>query len=203
MTKKLYLYEQFERFWHWSQALLIFLLAFTGFEIHGCYSLIGFDNAVLIHDGAAYTLIALIAFAIFWHITTGEWKQYVPTTEKFVAQIQYYMSGIFKGDPHPTHKSRARKFNPLQAVTYLAFKVLIIPLLLASGVVYMLIGGPLGDTWRAPIGIIHTFGAFVVIAFVIVHVYMTTTGDTVFSNIKAMIFGYEEVPEDYDEDSSH
>jgi thiosulfate reductase cytochrome b subunit len=29
------------------------------------------------------------------------------------------------------------------------------------------------------------------VAFVIVHVYMTTTGDSVSSNVKAMISGYE------------
>ena len=44
----------------------------------------------------------------------------------------------------------------------------------------------------------HTFGAFLLVAFVIVHVYMTTTGHTYTSNLKAMITGYENL-EDEDE----
>jgi len=44
-----------------------------------------------------------------------------------------------------------------------------------------------------PIALIHTLLAYLLIAFVIMHVYMTTTGHTLTSNIKAMITGWEEV----------
>ncbi len=43
--------------------------------------------------------------------------------------------------------------------------------------------------------IIHTAIAFLVLSFVIGHIYMTTTGHTVFANIKAMITGWEEEPD--------
>jgi Ni,Fe-hydrogenase I cytochrome b subunit len=39
--RKVYVYKAFGRFWHWTQAALIFFLAFTGFEIHGSYSFFG------------------------------------------------------------------------------------------------------------------------------------------------------------------
>ena len=39
------LYSRFERFWHWSQSLLIIVMLVTGFEIHGTYSLLGFEQA--------------------------------------------------------------------------------------------------------------------------------------------------------------
>jgi len=39
--------------------------------------------------------------------------------------------------------------------------------------------------------LMHTVGAFAFLAFFIIHVYLTTTGHTVFSNIKAMITGSE------------
>jgi len=45
----------------------------------------------------------------------------------------------------------------------------------------------------------HTLGAFLLMAFLVVHVYMTTTGRTPTSNIEAMITGYEELEEDEDE----
>ena len=47
------------------QAILIFFLAFTGFEIHGTYSFFGFRDAVRYHNVAAYMFIGLIVFAIF------------------------------------------------------------------------------------------------------------------------------------------
>ncbi|NTW64281.1 MAG: cytochrome B, partial [Chlorobiaceae bacterium] len=49
--------------------------------------------------------------------------------------------------------------------------------------------------WLEPIALIHTFLAYMLVGFVIMHVYMTTTGHTPTSNIKAMITGWEEVEE--------
>ena len=46
-----------------------------------------------------------------------------------------------------------------------------------------------------PIALLHTFGAFLLVAFVIAHVYLITTGSTVTSNLKAMITGFEELEE--------
>jgi len=96
MKKYVLLYKRFERFWHWMQAILIFFLAFSGFEIHGTYKFLGYAEAVRYHNIAAYMLLILIVFAIFWHITTGEWKQYLPTIKNIKAQLNYYIFGIFK-----------------------------------------------------------------------------------------------------------
>ena len=89
--KKIYLYKGFERFWHWTQAFLIFFLMMTGFEIHGSYHLIGYENAVRWHDDAGWALLVLMIFASFWHVTTGEWKQYIPTAKNLKAQMEYYL----------------------------------------------------------------------------------------------------------------
>ena len=63
--KKVYLYKKFERFWHWGQTILVLTLIFTGFEIHGTTSFIGFEQAVKVHDIAAWAFLILIVFAIF------------------------------------------------------------------------------------------------------------------------------------------
>jgi thiosulfate reductase cytochrome b subunit len=42
------------------------------------------------------------------------------------------------------------------------------------------------------IAIVHTAGAFLLLAFIIAHLYLITTGEKVTYNIKAMITGYEE-----------
>lgn len=195
-----YIYRGFERFWHWMQALLIFFLAFTGFEIHGSYEFLGFAEAVRYHNFAAYSLLILIIFAIFWHLTTGEWKQYVPTLRNIQAQLNYYIFGIFKNAPHPTKKTVLTKLNPLQKITYFGLKMMVIPIIVTSGLLYILYRYPSSQGITAiniqtleVIAIIHTIGAFMLIMFIIVHLYLITTGDTVTSNLKAMLTGYEEL----------
>lgn len=202
-----YIYKRFERFWHWSQAILIFFLALTGFEVHDSIHLFGYEKAVAYHRTAAWMLIGLIIFAIFWHITTGEWKQYIPSLSKLSAQVKYYTYGMFKGEPHPTHKSVRNKLNPLQAITYLGFKLVIAPLLVATGFLYMFYRTVDENNMivisKIPLEIVawlHTLGAYLVLMFAIIHVYMTTTGTTPLSNIKAMITGYEELEEEEKKD---
>ena len=186
--QKFYVYAGFERFWHWTQAVLIMMLALTGFEVHGSYEFLGYRQAVAFHNAAAIGLLILVAFAIFWHFTTGEWRQYLPTRKFLRAQVQYYLLGIFRAEPHPTRKTPLSKLNPLQKLTYLGLKVLVIPVMGISGLLYMFAQGRIGT-----IAVLHTAGAFVVVAFVIGHIYLTTTGHTPFSNLKAMMTGYEEL----------
>ena len=200
MKKSVYIYKAFERFWHWMQALLIFFLAATGFEIHGTLSFFGYQNAVEYHNIASYIFIILILFAVFWHLTTGEWKQYVPTSKNIKAEINYYLTGIFRNAPHPTKKTVLSKLNPLQKLVYFGLKILVIPVMVVSGILYMFYRYPQQNSIVGikveslePIAVIHTAGAFLLIAFIIVHLYLMTTGVTVTSNLKAMLTGYEEL----------
>lgn len=200
--KKIYIYKKFERFWHWSQSALIIFLAITGFEVHDSIHIFGYEAAVFFHRTASYLLLGLIAFAIFWHFTTGEWKQYIPTTKKIKDQIRFYTTGIFKNERHPDQKTHLKKLNPLQVWTYLGFKILIIPVMVVSGLLYMFHKHidandivVISDFSLKAIAVWHTFGAWLLVAFIIMHVYMTTTGHTPVSNIKAMITGYEDQEE--------
>jgi thiosulfate reductase cytochrome b subunit len=201
--QRVYIYKGFERFWHWSQASLVIFLALTGFEVHGAYNIFGFEKAVEFHRTASWLLIGLIILAIFWHITTGEWRQYIPTTRKLQEQIMYYISGIFKGEHHPTEKSELSKLNPLQRIVYLVFKLVLVPMTIISGILYLLYKTfdqnnliVIEDYPLASIAFWHTMGAILLMIFLVVHVYMTTTGKTPTSNIKAMITGFEEFDED-------
>ncbi|MFB3779603.1 MAG: cytochrome b/b6 domain-containing protein [Bryobacteraceae bacterium] len=208
-SRKSYVYKGFERFWHWTQAILILLLALTGFEVHGSIQLLGYRDAVRYHSAAAAGLLVLIVFAVFWHFTTGEWRQYVPTRRFLRAQAEYYVSGIFRGAPHPTRKTLLSKLNPLQRLVYLGLKLLVIPVMVVSGLLYMFYRYPLSREGLAlgagglqTIAVVHTAGAFMLVAFVVGHVYLTTTGRTLFSNLKAMMTGYEELDEPEETPSS-
>lgn len=201
IMKRIYIYKRFERFWHWSQAFLIIFLAVTGFEVHGSYEIFGFEKAVNFHRTAAYLLLGLTAFAIFWHFTTEGWRHYIPTTRKLTAQIRFYMSGMFKGEEHPFNRTELSKLNPAQRLVYLGLKLILIPMVVISGLLYMFYG-ELGATFWIVGGISlrsianwHTFGAYLMLSFLVVHVYMTTTGATPSANLRAMLTGYEEVEE--------
>ncbi len=197
-----YVYRAFERFWHWTQATLIILLGVTGFEIHGVLHFFGFRQAVAYHNTAAISFLILIVFAIFWHITTGEWRQYLPTKENLRAQVNYYIFGIFRGAPHPTKKHVLSKLNPLQKLVYAGLKALVIPVMAVSGLLYMFYRYPqryevisLNVGGLKAIALVHTLGAFALVCFFIAHLYLMTTGTSVTSNLKAMITGYEELPD--------
>ena len=204
MKQRIYIYKAFERFWHWMQAIIIIFLALTGFEIHGSISFFGYQNAVKYHNIAAYSFIVLIVFAIFWHFSTGEWKQYMPTVKNMRAQLNFYLIGIFRNAPHPTKKTVLSKLNPLQKLVYLALKILVIPTMVISGLLYMFYRYPQQGTIRGlnihsidVIALFHTAGAYLLIAFLIVHLYLITTGTTITSNLKAMITGFEELESEH------
>ena len=202
MKKKVLLYSRFERFWHWSQAILIIFLGITGFEIHSSYTLFKYENAVTWHNIAAWAFLVLIIFAVFWHFITGQWRQYIPTKKNLKAQIDYYLLGILKKVPHPTKKTVLSKLNPLQILVYLGLNLLVIPVVVLSGLLYMFFRypeNPFGFFSLTNISFFHTAGAFLLVTFLIIHVYLITTGHTVFSNLNAMLTGYEELDVDEDE----
>jgi thiosulfate reductase cytochrome b subunit len=88
-------------------------------------------------------------------------------------------------------------------MTYFGFKVILVPITIISGILYMLYKTidqndlvVIEDYPLASIAFWHVLGAILLLIFLVVHVYMTTTGTTPTSNIKAMMTGYEEVEEE-------
>ena len=197
MNERVYIFKGFERFWHWCQASLIIFLMLTGFEIHGTYTLFGFGRAVDLHTIAAWALVGLWVFAIFWNFTTGEWRQYAPTVEKIGALFDYYTRGIFRGEKHPVHPTPVRKFNSLQRLSYLAILALVMPLIWITGWLQLFYGEwerwGFGGLDLAQVAFGHTFAAFLILIFFIGHVYLATTGRTLTSHIRAMVTGWEEI----------
>jgi thiosulfate reductase cytochrome b subunit len=138
----------------------------------------------------------LWVFAIFWHFTTGEWKQYIPSTEKVAAMFRYYLTGIFTDAPHPFKQTRLKKHNPLQKLAYLFVLAVINPLIWITGWMYLFY-----NDWAAwgvdflnleYVAFFHVIAAFMMLIFFIAHIYLATAGHTPTAHIKAMITGWEE-----------
>ncbi len=196
----IYLYTRYERFWHWLQALLIIILLLSGFEIHQGFHLFGFHTAAKVHNFVGLTWLIAFAFFVFWLFTTGEWKQYIPTTKKMLLVVRYYSYGIFRGEAHPVPKRKEAKHNPLQRLTYLSLAAFLLPFQMITGFLYW--GYNSWGQWGIGalslnlLAVLHTLGAFAILIFLVVHIYMTTTGHSIFAHIKAMITGWEEVSSD-------
>jgi thiosulfate reductase cytochrome b subunit len=197
-----YMYSTYERIWHWLQALAIMILLLTGLEIHvSVPGILPFGLAVRLHNILGFVVVANAVFAAFFHLASGEIRQYLPRPQGFfgqaIAQGRFYLSGIFRGDPHPFEKSPRKKLNPLQQVTYLGILNVLLPLQMITGILiwgaqrWPTLDGALGGlTFLAPL---HALGAWLFAAFLLMHVYLTTTGPTPSANIKAMVVGWEAV----------
>ncbi len=191
------IYKGYERFWHWSQAFLILSLLFTGFGLHGLHNLLPFGMAVTLHTGAAIVLMTLWVFTIFWWFTTGEWKQFFPKNENLWNIIKYYAWGILQGASKPYHKRLHSKQNPLQAITYVALTFFIGSTLWASGIAYLFYNMWEHYGWAnqvfTVIVFLHTAAAWGMAIFVVIHVYMATTGEPWYHYIQSMITGRDDV----------
>ncbi len=203
--KRVVIYSAFERLWHWLQALTILLLLLTGLEIHapGSVRLLGFGRATTLHEALAVFTIANAFLSLFYHLATGAIRQFIPPPRDFfslaIAQVAYYTRGIFTGAPHPFVHEPGSKLNVLQQVTYLAVLNLVLPVQVATGILM----------WKAPewaalvdrlgglhaVATVHVGCAWLFAAFVVMHVYLTTTGRTPLAHLRAMVLGWEEVPE--------
>jgi thiosulfate reductase cytochrome b subunit len=128
-------------------------------------------------------------------------QEYIPRPYGFfddaIVQAKYYISGIFRGEGHPFEKTPTNRMNPIQKVTYFGILVVLLPLQMITGALMWGIQGfPAvaswfgGLPWLAPF---HSLIAWTFATFIIVHVYMTTTGSTPLEAMRAMVTGYENI----------
>jgi Ni/Fe-hydrogenase b-type cytochrome subunit len=200
------MYQRYERLWHWLQASAIMILLLTGLIIHKphIFGIFSFAYVVQVHNVLGFILLTNAALALFYNLASGEIRQYLPEPRGFigrsVAQAMYYSRGIFAGEPHPLEKTRERKLNPLQQITYLAILNVLLPAQVITGVlIWGLQEWPRLATSLGGLPVlapIHTLVAWAFSAFIVMHVYLTTAaGETPGAGIKSMVSGWEEMEE--------
>lgn len=138
--KRVHIYDWYERFWHWLQTFTIVGLLFTGLIIHrpDTFGMFAFSTVVYVHNVLAALVVINAALSLFYHLTNGEVKQFIPRPSGFyddaILQAKYYLGGIFRNEPHPFDKTKDRKLNPLQQVTYLGLLNVLLPGQIITGI---------------------------------------------------------------------
>jgi len=193
--------------WHWVNALLVILLIIiTGIQlrISGVPSLGHRHPALWVHKYAGWAMVASCVFWLVYSLATRNLsRQYAvrPGDLKGMSrQARFYLISIFKGEENPFLPSPEEKFNPLQKLAYSAIMGIFAPILMVTGLLcgdilffrkYILLWDIVGV-----LNAIHVLGAYVFVLYLVVHLYMATLGRTTFGHIKAMIWGYEEEPDE-------
>ena len=201
-VRRVPMYSLYERIWHWSQTLFVIVLLFTGAVIRfpDALSPLVFETAVTAHNIFAVLLILNAFLGLFFFVTTGLIQQYMIDRHGFVGgvfkQALYYLFGIFKGATHPFRRRASKRLNPLQRLSYLMLLNVLIPLQIISGLLLYFAHelSPIVDgIGGLPVlAEIHSLVAWLFMTFIFVHVYLTTTGDTVLEHLRTMVAGYEE-----------
>ncbi len=202
-TRKVYMYTFYERLWHWTQAIAIILLILTGIVIHrpDMFGNIDLGAMVPVHNVLGFLLLFNAFFALFYFLVGERIQQFLPEPKGFfyqaIQQAMYYARGIFRGEPHPFEKDERHKMNPLQQATYLVILNILLPLQILTGILiwgaqrWPRLSDAIGGLqYIAPF---HTLIAWAFAAFVIMHMYLATTGHTPTAAIEGMITGWEEV----------
>ena len=209
-TQRVHMYDAYRRFWHWLQATSIVILLLTGLIIHrpDIFGIFSFEGVVTLHNILAVILVVNAALSLFYHLATERMREYIPRPYGFfddsIRQAKYYISGIFKGEPHPFEKRPDDRMNPIQKLTYFGILNVLLPLQIATGA--LMWGVQKWPEFANAFGGLpilapfHALLAWLFASFIVGHVYLTTTGATPLEGIRGMVTGYEEV-EAHDEKS--
>ncbi len=199
-VEKHYVYDRWVRSWHWINALLFLVLGITGFRIHfggRQEPILSFETAFHVHNLVGFVMALWFAwFIISGMITRNDRSFFKPPANWFrgiLLQARYYLLGVFRGDPHPFHTTRERRFNPMQQVVYLVVMYGIFPVLVVTGLLLIypellpetIVDRPGG--WV--VATAHYLSAAALALFLVVHLYLITLGDKPGDGLKSMIDG--------------
>jgi thiosulfate reductase cytochrome b subunit len=183
-------YPRWLRWWHWGNLALFLALLATGLQMHYSPPGVaerGFRTAVLVHNTAGVLLTAGYAVFILGNLFRGNGRYYrlAPGDLSWglLRQARHYLLGIFAGEPQPFPHTGARKFNPLQKLSYLAVMYALYPVLVVTGWALLfperlpgrLLGVPGIGVWA----VAHVGVGFFLSLFMLLHAYLGTTGATV------------------------
>lgn len=197
-VKKASLYPLAIRIWHWVNALFFIVLIITGIQLRAPnFSIFSqYGTATSLHRYTGVLFVLSFLFWLFYSIFTGAIKHYLSHGEdirKIPQQVAFYTFFVFRGRPNPFTASEKEKFNVLQKITYSTVMFILVPIIIVTGILFNnilsfsqvinAIGG------LRILDIIHVIVGYLLVLFLIIHMYMATLGKTVTSYMKSMITG--------------
>jgi len=201
-AKKIYIHPAPVRVWHWLNAFFCIVLIVTGLELRfdEIFTFLLLEDAVKLHNYAGFGLIANYGLWVAFYFGTGKIRIYFPDPRTFfpkaIAQIRFYTSGIFRGEPNPHQMTPDNKFNVLQQKAYIGIMFVFLPAQMITGLFLWRIKN--FEQYITLLGGIKIVDSFHVLlyyffaAFIIVHAYLATLGHSPLAHYKAMFTGFED-----------
>jgi thiosulfate reductase cytochrome b subunit len=196
-------YPVWLRVWHWTNAVLFVTLLITGISLHFSKAgppPFGFRSDILIHNTSGALLTLFYGLFLYGNRRLGNGRYYRVVTDDIypgiIRQTRYYLWGIFVGSLHPYPHTEERKFNPLQKLFYLVVMYLLFPILVVTGWALLfpdklpeqMFGEPGIGAWA----VLHTYTGFALALFMVIHIYLGTTGATPATLFHDMWYGEAE-----------
>jgi thiosulfate reductase cytochrome b subunit len=201
-TNKIYFYPVWLRIWHGLNAVGIITLIITGISMQSIESsFMEFNTAVTTHNlaGILVTFSYLIYFA--GNVFTNNSKFYIIKPKGFLKrpfkQAYYYAWGMFHGMKAPFPLSEKRKFNPLQKYFYVAVMYLAVPIVIITGIALLFPEIIIEQIYSLSgvfvTAIVHAAMGFFISIFLIIHLYVASTGKSPVENFKSIISGWHHI----------
>ena len=188
--------------WHWANACIVLVLIMTGIQLRvpSVQILQNYRDVVLLHKYFGYAMAGSFLFWLFYYLVTGGLKKHylmgLQDVKSMPQQALYYVLHIFRGEKNPFVPTPDNKFNPMQKLAYSSVMLVFVPIIVITGVFFSDI--LFFFSWIKALGglrildAVHVAAAYVLILYLLVHLYMATLGPKLHSHIKGMITGYEE-----------
>jgi len=172
------------RAWHGCHAGIFLLLLASGLSMHYAdagFVLIPFRIAVLAHNAAGCSMVALWLWFVVANRTSNNSRQYRVRAgdlrRGLGEQLRHYAWGMFHGES--VLQKQTDKFNPAQRVAYALVMYGLTPLTALSGVALLF-------PWLAPqkagnlpgllpMAMLHLASGYLMTLFLVVHVYLALT----------------------------
>ena len=159
---------------------------------------LGFQSSRVLHNTSGILLTFNYLIFLLGNSLTRNGRYYRLSigdiTKGMARQLRFYVWGIFRGKPNPYPHRKERKFNPLQKITYTIVMYMILPLMIIGGWVMFfpdkIPEEMLGVSGRLFYALTHTFLGYLLGLFMMVHIYLGTTGNTPLELYKGIITGW-------------
>ena len=203
MSERVYLLPVWIRAWHATNAVLVIVLAITGFSLHFAdpsLPLVPFALARRAHSIAGALLIGVYIIYITGNGLSGNWFHYIPkppgVLRRSLHQIYYYCFGILLCEANPHDPTPEHKFNDLQSIIYFVIMYGVMAIVAVTGLIFLYPQAApdriAGIDGLLPIAVLHYLTGSIIVLFLILHVYITTMGRTMFSLLYLIVTGWHQ-----------